>query len=138
VTEDQELGALLPEKHNRDHAWQGPVRVGWFDAPATRYAIRINGGLEALVITNVDRVAALAEARLAVGYDTPSGAAGDLPLAFSTRAAMTEWFRSCAPRYETFDGARVVDRIAAEVGAPLSAVSFGPSACDKIALRMQL
>jgi adenylosuccinate synthase len=52
VTEDPALN--VPEPHNRDGHWQGPVRVGHFDAVALRYAIEVAGSVDALALTHLD------------------------------------------------------------------------------------
>jgi adenylosuccinate synthase len=57
VVEDTELTPLLPEQHNVTNRWQGSMRVGWFDAVMSRYALDISGGVDALAITNLDRLA---------------------------------------------------------------------------------
>jgi adenylosuccinate synthase len=57
VVEDKELISLLPEQHNVTNNWQGSMRAGWFDAVMSRYALDISGGVDALAITNLDRLA---------------------------------------------------------------------------------
>src|SRR5262249_12518219 len=53
VTHDAELQARLPEVHNVENPWQGPMRVGWFDAVAARYAMAATGGVDAIALTNL-------------------------------------------------------------------------------------
>ena len=65
-TEDYGLKANLPEHHNREHAYQGEFRVGWFDAN------NVNQAIEALKpdyisLSHVDYVARLPEWRLYLG-----------------------------------------------------------------------
>jgi adenylosuccinate synthase len=64
VVEDPSLSAQLPEQHNVKNRWQGGMRVGWFDAVMSRYALDISGGVDALCITNVDRLAGYPEVKL--------------------------------------------------------------------------
>ena len=56
VVEDTELTPILPEQHNVTNPWQGSMRVGWFDAVMSRYALDISGGVDALALTNLDRL----------------------------------------------------------------------------------
>lgn len=42
--------------HNTENQWQGPFRQGYFDLEASRYAIRVCGGIDALALTCLDRV----------------------------------------------------------------------------------
>jgi adenylosuccinate synthase len=41
VSECAELTACLPERHNEDGLWQGPMRVGHFDLVAARHALEL-------------------------------------------------------------------------------------------------
>lgn len=59
VTEDPAMTAALPDLHNRDNAWQHAFRVGPLDLPALRYALRVIGGVDGLVVTHMDRLASL-------------------------------------------------------------------------------
>jgi adenylosuccinate synthase len=52
VTEDPALD--LPDPHNPANPWQGPFRVGHFDAIAHRYALDVCGGVDALALTHLD------------------------------------------------------------------------------------
>ncbi len=53
-TEDASLAPLLPEAHNAEGPWQGPVRRGWPDALLARYAAACAGGLDAVALTHLD------------------------------------------------------------------------------------
>ncbi|MFI6763839.1 adenylosuccinate synthetase [Micromonospora sp. NPDC050417] len=54
VTEDSTLTRALPDRHNATGRWQGPFRVGHFDAVAHRYAVEVAGGVDALAVTHLD------------------------------------------------------------------------------------
>lgn len=56
VTEDEQLSAEIQEQHNGDNQWQQAFRVGYPDAVMTRYAIYAVGGVDGLVVTNLDRM----------------------------------------------------------------------------------
>jgi adenylosuccinate synthase len=68
-TENEALHYALPELHNASAGWQGVFRVGHPDFVLARYAARVCGGLDALAVTHLDRVGALA--RVAVAYAPP-------------------------------------------------------------------
>jgi adenylosuccinate synthase len=55
VPYDAELSRKIPDMHNGFHTWQREFRCGWFDVPATKYAITVNEGVDYLAITCMDR-----------------------------------------------------------------------------------
>lgn len=75
-TEDGELRACLPERHNERGPWQGPVRRGWPDALLLRYAAEACGGMDAVALTHLDALARVPAWRVCNGYrlrkDEPS------------------------------------------------------------------
>ncbi|MCK6681487.1 MAG: adenylosuccinate synthetase [Thermoanaerobaculia bacterium] len=71
VTEDAGLTASLPEIHNVPNEWQGPMRAGWLDLVMLRYAVRVAGGVDALAVTNLDRLSGLPSVRVATAYEVP-------------------------------------------------------------------
>ena len=56
VTEDKDLTSQIPDHHNTFGQWQGEFRVGHLDLVATRYALDAVGGVDGLVVTNIDRL----------------------------------------------------------------------------------
>ena len=68
VSESNALTLQLPDTHNLTNAWQHMFRVGWFDAVTARYALAVVGGVDALVITNIDRIFSIKEWRIAHAY----------------------------------------------------------------------
>jgi adenylosuccinate synthase len=136
VTEDPALTAALPDRHNGTGRWQGPFRVGHFDAVAHRYAVEVAGGVDALALTHLD-AAARHPLRVCRAYDTDGGRvdrlapwpAGDLAAA----ASATGWLLAARP---VLDPAPVPPgewpALVAEVcGAPVSVRSYGPRPRDK-------
>lgn len=71
VTEDPALAVAHDDEHNTLHPWQGPLRVGWFDAVAARYALAVCGGVDRLALTCLDRLDGLAEVRICTAYEPP-------------------------------------------------------------------
>lgn len=68
VSEDPRLSDALPEAHNLQNPWQGPMRVGFFDAVATRYALAFVGGIDRLAIGCLDRLVAQGPLKLCRAY----------------------------------------------------------------------
>jgi adenylosuccinate synthase len=126
VTEDPELTAARPDRHNLAHDYQGGFRVGWFDAVAARYAIRACGGVDGVAITNVDRLAGLGPVKVCTAYELDARIeerllgrvvaerVGDrtvihdiLPIEdapIDEREALTALINACRPRYVTLAG----------------------------------
>jgi adenylosuccinate synthase len=121
-TEDADLTRAVPDAHNADHPWQGPFRLGWFDGVLARYALRVVGGVDTLVVTNVDRLAG--RARVATEYEQ----AVDL----EDRATRTAALFAARPRYVTCDADSLLDGIAEAAGRRVDVVSRGPTADDKV------
>ncbi len=68
VPEEPLLDTLFPESHNREGPWQGPVRRGWFDVLASRYALAINDHIDGLAVTHLDRIGAAGMVKLCTSY----------------------------------------------------------------------
>lgn len=142
VTEDAELTALLPERHNGDGRWQGPFRVGHFDAVAHAYAAAACGGVDALAVTHLDAPDRAPALRICRGYGVDGalverlepGPPGDL----DRQAALTDQLLRAAPAlWETpgRDPHRWSEAIGSLLGAPVVLESTGPSRQDVSDLR---
>jgi len=68
VPEETALAGLFPEQHNRKSRWQGDIRAGWFDLPASRYAVGINGHLDGLAVTHLDSIGAAGMVKICLAY----------------------------------------------------------------------
>jgi adenylosuccinate synthase len=73
-----------------------PRRCGWYDAPITRYATRING-LTDLVLTKLDVLSGFERLPVCVAYDVDGVRHDEIPL------TQTD-FHHARPVYEYFDG----------------------------------
>ncbi|MGL3148868.1 adenylosuccinate synthase [Microbacterium sp. A82] len=71
-------------------------RVGWYDAPITRYATRING-ITDLVLTKLDILTGLEQIPVCVAYDVDGERFDDVPVNQSA-------FHHAKPIYENFPG----------------------------------
>ncbi len=149
-TEDAALSPRLPDAHNGQDAWQGSFRLGWFDGLLARRALAAIGGVDALVVTCLDRLTGLGPLRLADSYVDPASGQTwqELPSVaadFTARAALSARLFTLQPRYRYVPGwdnlglcpgllppARsYLEQIAALLATPIAAVSLGPTAEDK-------
>jgi adenylosuccinate synthase len=164
VTEDPLLTATLPDYHNGNGKWQGLFRVGHLDLLAHRYAVTVTGGVDALAVTGLDRLAQLPEWKICDSYRfNGKTAAASRYVTFDAAnrvtginvppygdygygCELTNVLSSCEPLYQTVESvpgrvgatdARVgmlLDAIEGSLGATISITSFGPTAADKRAL----
>ncbi len=154
VSEDPQLKALLPEADNADDGWQGPMRTGGFDAVATRYAVQLVGGVDALAVTCLDRLEGLARLPFCSAYEPagPREESDDLfewdddrvvDLAWrkeTTRerqGRLTAALQDCRPVVEEIPGTgaerseALLRRMEAACGVAVGVWSVGPAAADK-------
>lgn len=96
VTEDESARARFDDHLNQRNRWQGGFRIGWLDIPAIRYGIRINGAVDALAVTGLDRLSGLDRIRICTAYDDGEDALADIPNE-QGRARTTRLMR-CQPR----------------------------------------
>jgi adenylosuccinate synthase len=160
VTEDSSLTRLLPDSHNGDRGWQGVFRSGWFDFVMARYALSVTGGVDSLVITNLDRFIPISERKVCGAYrfneadvsleektalanvirdETGSSVfVGDIKKKqvltdLSYQERLTGLLKKATPSYETVVGGidEYVAFIEASLSTPVSMTSHGPTAIDK-------
>lgn len=133
VTEDPTLE--LPEPHNPGNQWQGPFRVGHFDAVALRYAVQAAGGVDALALTHLD-AAERQPLRLCRGYLVDGRRVDSLPLRpepdLARSQRLTGVLARARPVYAE-PGGPWPDVVAEELGAPVVLTSSGPTRLDKAA-----
>jgi adenylosuccinate synthase len=138
-TESAELTRALAEPHNADGPWQGPFRAGWTDLVLARYAREACGGVDAIALTHVDRVACHPTWRLAVSYD--DGGVTDWPSSppedLVARAQRTCDLARAAPVYEELGDLprdvrvrRIASALSDALQAPIRLSSTGPRATD--------
>jgi adenylosuccinate synthase len=132
VTEDPTIE--LREPYNRTNPWQGPFRIGHFDAVAHRYAIEVAGGVDGLALTHLD----LADPRLRIcrRYRGLSriepGPAGDL----DRQEALTRRLLAERPVYDEDPPADWVEAVEDALGKPVQLRSSGPTRLDKGSARL--
>ncbi len=146
-TEDHALTALA-DTHNIFNHWQREFRLGWFDAVLARYAIQVSGGIDALAITNIDRLAALSEWKIATTYTLGEIQFRNLAIPRESdgfhQEALTDFLGVAVPQYETlsissddfvhleqFFAHPLLRKIEEELAIPITLMSFGPSSTQK-------
>ncbi|MER7004430.1 adenylosuccinate synthetase [Dactylosporangium sp. NPDC000555] len=121
-TEDPGLG--ISDPNNPANDWQGPFRVGHFDAPLHRYALEVCGGVDGLALTHLD----LPVRRICRSYRRDPLRAGE-PGDLARQEAMTRALAGVEPRYALVtDWVRTVED---ELGAGVVLESWGPTSEDK-------
>ncbi|MEV0457286.1 adenylosuccinate synthetase [Catellatospora methionotrophica] len=125
VTEDPQLTAALPERHNGHGPWQGAWRAGHFDAVAHRYAVEVCGGVDALAVTHAD-AANRHDLRMCLSYGQLDrivpGKRGDL----AYQEKLTRALAAAVPVYSGFGDVGEV------LGVPVAVTSSGPTWADKV------
>ncbi|MBA3541840.1 MAG: adenylosuccinate synthetase [Deltaproteobacteria bacterium] len=133
----EQPGLDLPEPHNASAGWQGAFRRGWPDLVLARYACAMSGGVDALAITHLDRLANIPKA--AFTYDwrddddlvsrDATGAialrAGDL----AHQARLARGLARAIPVYEAIPQhtEAYLEWIAAALAVPVGITSAGPT-----------
>lgn len=163
VTEDPSLAGPLAEYHNGTGDWQGAFRYGHLDLVAHQYALDACGGLDALVVTGLDRLAALPTWRYCTAYDYSGPLPADAPGYFRFagnglmqslvpgerydrphQARLTELVSACSPVYQMVNKSgtpdiqeptrELLDIIEKILGTRVVITSQGPTSADKTAL----
>ncbi|MGN0297896.1 MAG: adenylosuccinate synthase [Lachnospiraceae bacterium] len=112
-----------------------PRRVGWFDAVATRYGVRIQGSTE-VALTVLDALGYLDEIPMVVGYEIDGKVVKDFPTTYQLEKAkpvlkvLKGWKSNIRgiKNYEDLpqECRDYVEAIEAELGVPITMVSNGP------------
>ncbi len=146
-TEDPALAPLLADPYNAANRWQGPFRVGWFDALLGRYALGLAPAVDALALTGLDRLASLPSTRLCEAYSCSATdlAHDDLvardgeritalraPSGLEFGLRLGRVLASCRPaEWKTFAPTGAVEAIEQALRTPIALVSTGPRSTDK-------
>ena len=118
-----------------------PRRMGWFDAVATRYGVRMQGSTE-VALTVLDVLGYLDEIPMCVGYELDGEVIKDFPVTYK--------LEKCKPVLKKFKGWKCdirgirkyeelpeecrtyIEAIEEEIGVPITMVSNGPKRHDII------
>ncbi len=130
-------GVRIREAGNEYGATTGrPRRCGWFDVPAMRYSLELNGA-DGWVITNLDVLDGFDEIKVATGYEVDGRHYADWPGALTNLSdvkvryeSMRGWLADTTAirRYEDLpaQARRYVEWIEKLVGTPVVMLSVGP------------
>jgi adenylosuccinate synthase len=102
-TEDAQVAEATAEPHNTVGTWQGAVRKGWLDLVLVDYALRACGVVDALALTHLDALRALAPFRWCERYSNASPL--ELPRGLSEQERLTGVLLGAAPCYSAPDAA---------------------------------
>ena len=122
-----------------------PRRIGWFDAPLARYAVRVNG-MWALAITKLDVLTGIDPVKICVGYVLKGKRYDDVPpsqrMLINAKPVYEEmpgWNESPAGARTLEELApnvrRYVDRISELAGVPIAMIGVGKEREATIVLR---
>ena len=104
--------------HNTTGRWQGAFRQGYFDMVMARYAVDVCGGIDEIFLTHCDCVGR--EWRYATSYEIDSLSPKD----------RTEMLMNCSVVTETVKYEEMVPILEKVLKAPVTRMSFGPTAND--------
>ena len=155
VTEDIELGKKLVDTHNKTNDWQESFRVGWFDLLAVKYALAAIGGVDSIAMTNLDRIDGLDSIKVCIAYEYQGGSPEELESYFEStqdnagrllitgikvlaqpsheyQGKLAGLLAACRPVYIIIRKQDYLKFIKEKFGVPVSIVSYGPMAKDKV------
>jgi adenylosuccinate synthase len=149
VTEDGALTTAIPDYHNVTNDWQEGFRVGHLDFVVLSYALAATRGVDALAVTNLDRLAELTDISTCSAYRLPPvhrtspyfSGNGDLATGIHVgpknrrdyQETITKVLFGTEPVLEPFEGddSQYLELIESKLGAPVKYTSAGPTALDK-------
>jgi adenylosuccinate synthase len=109
------------DEHNQEGRWQGPMRYGFFDQTALRYAIRVCADRlcapTALAVTHMDQYVP----DIMGTYFNPK-----VPATLREATENTAMIEQTTPTYKPFPGFQDA------LGIPMHIASYGPTAEDKL------
>lgn len=126
-TETDRLQSLVEDDHNRHSAWQGTFRAGWFDGALLNYALRVNGPVDSIAVTHVDKLCA-GDWLMCRGYDDFTPEPSEM---LADQTLLCARLFTAKPQYDIIAPDKVVDWIGNAAGVPISIISSGPSSVHK-------
>jgi adenylosuccinate synthase len=131
---------LSSHDHNQWGEWQGSFRSGPLDLVATRYALQVLGGVDGLLLSNLDRLAIVGDAiPVCHRYDVSPGPLWDAdggirvvrPCDLTHQEELTRSLANLRPLFKVVPRGDYADEVAAALGVSLVATSTGPEAAHK-------
>ncbi len=151
VTEDKDLSSRVRDYHNGNNAWQHEFRVGHLDLITLRYALKVAGRIDGLVVTNLDRLNEIGTWQTCNRYQGLQGEpearnyfafAGKLardirvpddPTDLARQEGLTRLLFKAQPVYEQCERNVVtyLRQVVESLGLPIAIASCGPTAVEK-------
>jgi adenylosuccinate synthase len=151
VSEDAQLTQQVQDYHNTNNPWQRQFRVGYLDFVALRYALQVCGKVDGLVVTNLDRMAGLADWRTCSAYQMPANQPDGAdyfqldqrlitaikmpadPTDLVKQERLTRLLMQARPVYSSCEKEQgaYLEAISAALKLPVAITSNGPGAADK-------
>ena len=136
---------LSSHDHNQWGEWQGSFRSGPLDLVATRYALRVVGGVDGLLLSNLDRLALLGGPRIPIcdRYEGTWGEAfrderGEIrvvrPCDLVHQERLAQALAQVRPVLTQLTRTRYAEEVAELLGVRLMATSHGPRTQHKRSL----
>lgn len=129
----ESLSVDVPEPHNDNDGWQGRMRFGFPDLVLMRYALDVLGGIDGLVVTNLDKFPN--RLRLCVAYQRGRFICTRIEHSeihdLSSQAQISSDLAGVEPIYQELSCDEYYERI----GVPAYIKSYGPTTHDKLILQ---
>lgn len=130
--------SIFSGEHNCHNEWQQGFRVGHFDMALAKYALKVIGGVDELVLTNLDRLGRPHRPKICIGYRLMDDSqieelpVQDKPVDLNQQERLTEMLATVRTVYGVTYGSprNIVEAVQSELGK-VSLCSLGPTATDK-------
>lgn len=137
--ESETISSILRERGGEFGSTTGRARrCGWFDAPAVRYSIRING-VDSLAITKLDVLDKFDEIRIAIGYKETEEFIPYLASQLSPNYITLKGWKKSTKGIRKLknlpkEARKYLERIEEEVHTPIGLISLGEERASTILL----
>lgn len=120
----------LREHHNYEGKWQGPFRIGHFDAVMHKYAVQVCGDVDGIALTHMDVIESTPYIKMIEAY----GSTDTIGFTGIRDLCKQEQLTSILSKVFKMTLTRPVDWVAAveqKLQVPVVVTSFGPTSDDK-------
>jgi adenylosuccinate synthase len=132
----------LEGEHNNHNEWQQAFRVGHFDMVLAKYALKVIGGVDELVLTNLDRIT---RPKICIGYKLEGNTqiaalpVQSLPVDLDRQEALTRQLNGVQSIYGViYETPKDMVRAIQEQLGSVSICSIGPTVYDKLPVEFYL
>lgn len=133
VTEDEQLTDILPDDFNKKNEFQGGFRVGWLDLNLLAYCMEVNGGIDYLAISHLDKLSLKKSWKICLSYyDKVEWELHSSPTTnIAYQSHLTERMNGSKPKYVELGNTDIISFIANYLETPVLVTSKGPTPEDK-------